>query len=220
MAVSFFSGSFFVTESRVRTEEFLRPALQSYGKVLLVVVDCLRLDQWAMIRPLIGELFDIETSHYFSILPTATPYARNAIFSGLFPSEIKQRYPRWWADQEWDARRNSAFQVRWGWTDAGALKIPGFESEAWQRKATRAFYFRPRFIWDTLVFTVKNPSFFRHLRNLGTELIPYYKLKNLLPGRKAALTPAEKQDTLSKCPSAPNVRYLERTEASSGHLPH
>ncbi len=80
--------------------EFLRPALQSHGKVLLVVVDCLRLDQWAMIRPLIGELFDIETSHYFSILPTATPYARNAIFSGLFPSEIKQRYPKWWADQD------------------------------------------------------------------------------------------------------------------------
>ena len=80
--------------------EFLRPALQSHGKALLVVVDCLRLDQWAMIRPLIGELFDIETSHYFSILPTATPYARNAIFSGLFPSEIKQRYPKWWADQD------------------------------------------------------------------------------------------------------------------------
>ena len=63
--------------------------LQSHGKALLVVVDCLRLDQWAMIRPLIGARFDIETAHYFSILPTATPFARNAIFSGLFPSEIK-----------------------------------------------------------------------------------------------------------------------------------
>ncbi len=76
--------------------EFLRPVLQEHGKVLFVVVDCLRLDQWAMIRPLIGELFDLEVAHYFSILPTATPYARNAIFSGLFPAEIQERYPRWW----------------------------------------------------------------------------------------------------------------------------
>jgi DNA-binding response OmpR family regulator len=80
--------------------EFLRPVLEAHGRVLLVVVDCLRLDQWAMIRPLIGKHFDIETAHYFSILPTATPFARNAIFSGLFPAEIKARYPRWWSDQQ------------------------------------------------------------------------------------------------------------------------
>jgi DNA-binding response OmpR family regulator len=80
--------------------EFLRPVLDMHGKVLLVVVDCLRLDQWAMIRPLIGARFDIETAYYFSILPTATPFARNAIFSGLFPAEIKARYPQWWTDSE------------------------------------------------------------------------------------------------------------------------
>ena len=77
--------------------EFLRPVLEAHGRAMLVVVDCLRLDQWAMIRPLIGARFDIETAHYFSILPTATPFARNAIFSGLFPAEIKNRYPQWWA---------------------------------------------------------------------------------------------------------------------------
>jgi DNA-binding response OmpR family regulator len=80
--------------------EFLRPVLESHGRVMLVVVDCLRLDQWAMIRPLISARFDIETAHYFSILPTATPYARNAIFSGVFPAAIKHRYPHWWADQD------------------------------------------------------------------------------------------------------------------------
>ena len=73
--------------------EFLRPVLDAHGQVMLVVVDCLRLDQWAMIRPLIGPRFDIETAHYFSILPTATPFARNAIFSGLFPAELAARYP-------------------------------------------------------------------------------------------------------------------------------
>ena len=80
--------------------EFLRPVLEEHGKVLLVVVDCLRLDQWAVIRPIISQQFDVETAHYFSILPTATPFARNAIFSGLFPAELKSRHPQWWADQD------------------------------------------------------------------------------------------------------------------------
>ena len=86
--------------------EFLKPVLEAHGRALFVVVDCLRLDQWAMIRPLIGHQFDIETAHYFSILPTATPYARNAIFSGLFPNELKHRYPQWWADAD-DASLNA-----------------------------------------------------------------------------------------------------------------
>ena len=76
--------------------EFLRPVLEAHDKVLLVVVDCLRLDQWAVLRPLLGDRFEIETAHYFSILPTATPFARNAIFSGLFPAELASRHPRWW----------------------------------------------------------------------------------------------------------------------------
>ena len=56
-------------------------------------------------------------------------------------------------------------------------KIPGFDSEDWQRTATRAFYLRPFFIWDTLVFTLKNPYFARHLLNLGKELVPLYKIR-------------------------------------------
>ncbi len=80
--------------------EFLRPVLETHGRAMLAVVDCLRLDQWAMLRPLIGRRFDIETAHYFSILPSATPFARNAIFSGLFPLEIADRYPEWWGDQD------------------------------------------------------------------------------------------------------------------------
>jgi hypothetical protein len=76
--------------------EFLAPVLRDRGRALLVVVDCLRLDQWAVLRPLIGTRFDIETAHYFSIVPTATPYARNAIFGGLFPAELATRHPEWW----------------------------------------------------------------------------------------------------------------------------
>ncbi len=97
-----------VTESRADRpplsidigSEFLRPVLEQHRRAMLVVVDCLRLDQWAVLRPLIARRFDIETTHYFSILPTATPFARNAIFSGLFPVDIAQRYPRWWSEQD------------------------------------------------------------------------------------------------------------------------
>ncbi|MGH7530220.1 MAG: response regulator [Gemmatimonadales bacterium] len=83
--------------------EFLVPALRRTGRVLFVLIDCLRLDQWDVLRELVSPLFDVEESHYYSILPTATPFARNAVFSGLFPMEIAARHPEWWggaADDE------------------------------------------------------------------------------------------------------------------------
>jgi DNA-binding response OmpR family regulator len=76
--------------------EFLVPVLKNTGKVLFVVVDCLRLDQWEALRDLVSPLFDIEESHYYSIVPTATPFSRNSIFSGMFPMEIAARHPEWW----------------------------------------------------------------------------------------------------------------------------
>src|SRR3989442_1410148 len=76
--------------------EFLVPVLKNAGRVLFIVVDCLRLDQWEVLRDLVTPLFQVEESHYFSILPTATPFARNAIFSGMFPMEIAARHPDWW----------------------------------------------------------------------------------------------------------------------------
>lgn len=78
--------------------EFVAPRVG--GPLLFVVIDCLRLDQWRMIRPLLGREFDIEESLYCGILPTATPYARNAIFSGLFPDEIAAQRPGWWGTDE------------------------------------------------------------------------------------------------------------------------
>jgi CheY-like chemotaxis protein len=80
--------------------EFLTPLIEAKGKVLFIVVDCLRLDQWELLKPQITPLFDIEESYHFSILPTATPFARNAIFSGLFPVEIKARHPDWWGERD------------------------------------------------------------------------------------------------------------------------
>ncbi len=73
----------------------LLPLLGS-DPVFFVVLDCMRLDQWRTITPLLGELFEIEEGLHYSILPTATPYARNAIFSGLYPDEIAASRPGWW----------------------------------------------------------------------------------------------------------------------------
>src|SRR5216110_3193250 len=87
--------------------EFLVPVLRSTGRVLFVVIDCLRLDQWEVLRDLVTPLFDVEESHYYSILPTATPFARNAIFSGLFPMEIAARHPGWWGAPSDDESLNS-----------------------------------------------------------------------------------------------------------------
>ena len=80
--------------------EFLMPIVRQDGAATFIVIDCLRLDQWKVIEPVIAPLFDIETTHYFGILPTATPYARNALFSGLFPNEIAARFPDWWGERE------------------------------------------------------------------------------------------------------------------------
>lgn len=70
------------------------------GPILFVVIDCMRLDQWRAIRPLLARDFDVAEALYLSILPTATPYSRNALFSGLFPDAIARRRPDWWATDE------------------------------------------------------------------------------------------------------------------------
>src|ERR1041384_4045915 len=80
--------------------EYLMPVVAQDKAAAFIVIDCLRLDQWKFLEPVIAPLFDIETTHYFGVLPTATPYARNALFSGLFPNEIAARFPDWWGERE------------------------------------------------------------------------------------------------------------------------
>ena len=80
--------------------EFLLPIMQRDRAAVFVVVDCLRLDQWRVLEPLLAPYFEVETTHYFAVLPTATPYSRNALFSGLFPGEIAARLPDWWGNPD------------------------------------------------------------------------------------------------------------------------
>ena len=82
------------------------PRLSAGRKVLLLVLDNCRFDQWRMLSAELSDDFDIEESLYYSILPTATQYARNAIFAGLMPLQIKEIYPDLWVDEEEDEGKN------------------------------------------------------------------------------------------------------------------
>ena len=79
--------------------KWVRPRLGA-GPLVFVIIDCLRLDQWRALRPLLAPIFDIEEELYASILPTATPYSRNALFSGKFPDAIAKARPEWWTTEE------------------------------------------------------------------------------------------------------------------------
>ena len=86
---------------------YIIPELDQKAPVYFIILDCLRLDQYLSIESLIAEHFDIDLQLYYSILPTATPFSRNSIFSGLLPIDIASRYPEYWVDShELDSSRN------------------------------------------------------------------------------------------------------------------
>ncbi len=91
---------------RVMKDNIL-PMLDKGEKVVMIVIDNFRLDQWEVIRHEIRTLFEVKTDHvYCSILPTATQYARNALFSGLLPSQIQDHYPEFWTEDDEEGSRN------------------------------------------------------------------------------------------------------------------
>ena len=83
------------------------PLMTDDKPTYMIVIDNLRYDQWKIIKPSVLEDFAIENEEiYTSILPTATQYARNAIFAGLLPSEIQKRHPNMWKDDEDEGGKN------------------------------------------------------------------------------------------------------------------
>lgn len=77
------------------------------GKVAVLVIDNLRYDQWKLIEQEINGIYKVEEERIFcSILPTATQYARNAMFAGLMPSEIKKLFPQYWIEEEEEEGKN------------------------------------------------------------------------------------------------------------------
>ena len=76
-------------------DKYLLPTLQKQADhVYFIVIDCMRFDQWMVLQDILSPYYSFKTHIYCSILPTATPYARNSIFAGLYPTDIKKHYPQ------------------------------------------------------------------------------------------------------------------------------
>lgn len=84
----------------------LFPLLNQGEKVFLIVFDNFRYDQWRVISQELADEFTIDEELYMSILPTATQYARNAIFAGLMPNQIEEFFPELWVDEDEDEGKN------------------------------------------------------------------------------------------------------------------
>ncbi|HPD34374.1 MAG TPA: response regulator, partial [Candidatus Kapabacteria bacterium] len=108
------------------TSRYLEPLLKSGDPVFFFVIDCLRYDQWLVMQDMLLPYYSAKTNFYSSMLPTATPYARNAIFAGLYPIQIKQYYPQWWnveansEDHKQNANEKELFE---SWLDRKKIKL-------------------------------------------------------------------------------------------------
>jgi CheY-like chemotaxis protein len=84
------------------------PTVDASGDpVFLILIDNLRYDQWRILQPVLNQYFrTLEDDLYCAILPTATQYARNALFAGLMPAEIESRFPKLWLNDEDEGGKN------------------------------------------------------------------------------------------------------------------
>lgn len=83
------------------------PHVEKGVPTFFLLIDNLRFDQWKAIQPIFAESFRIlEEESFYSILPTATQYARNAIFSGLLPMDIEKAYPQQWKNDDEEGGKN------------------------------------------------------------------------------------------------------------------
>jgi CheY-like chemotaxis protein len=91
-------------------KKFVLPHMGTDASVFFILIDCVRLDQWMLLEEILQQYFEVEKDYYLSILPTATPYSRNAIFSGLFPDEISKRYPNKWLEKSKDETSRNRYE--------------------------------------------------------------------------------------------------------------
>jgi CheY-like chemotaxis protein len=87
--------------------EKVLPNIEKGSPAFFVLIDNLRFDQWRTIQPIFAENFRIlEEDTFYSILPTATHYARNAIFSGMLPIDIEKKFPNQWKNDDEEGGKN------------------------------------------------------------------------------------------------------------------
>ncbi|NMH88306.1 T9SS response regulator signal transducer PorX [Flavivirga algicola] len=93
--------------SHMLFKEKITPEISKEQPTVLIVIDNLRYDQWKVFEPVINNYYKkTKEEAFFSILPTATQYARNAIFSGLMPSEMEKLFPEYWKNDTDDGGKN------------------------------------------------------------------------------------------------------------------
>ena len=105
-------------------DKYVAPLLREERKVYFIIIDCLRLDQWVAIEALLEPYFEMRRDYYYSILPTATSFARNAIFSGLFPLQIAKKHPEYWSMPGDDEHSLNRFERQLLDLQLEKLKIP------------------------------------------------------------------------------------------------
>ncbi|UXP32584.1 PglZ domain-containing protein [Reichenbachiella agarivorans] len=89
-------------------KEQVFPLMGNEEPVFVFIIDNLRYDQWNLMEPIISEFYSIESEvPYYSILPTTTAYARNAIFSGMMPDEMAKKHADLWVGEEEDEGKNN-----------------------------------------------------------------------------------------------------------------
>jgi CheY-like chemotaxis protein len=90
-------------------DKVISPALEAEERPLFwLIIDNLRMDQWEVLEPLISEYFTItKKDSYYSILPTATQYARNSLFSGLLPLDMSKKHPDLWVGEDQEGGKNN-----------------------------------------------------------------------------------------------------------------
>ena len=95
-------------QSHTLFRELVVPEIVKKDKpILFVVIDNLRYDQWKVFESVVGNHYKLEKEvPYYAILPTATQYARNAIFSGLTPHDMEKQFPQYWKNDPEEGGKN------------------------------------------------------------------------------------------------------------------
>jgi DNA-binding response OmpR family regulator len=94
-------------QSHTLMKEKIFPLIDESPGLFFILIDNLRYDQWKVLQPIIEEYYRVEKDElYYSILPSTTQYARNALFSGLMPTEIEKKYPNYWVNEDEEGTKN------------------------------------------------------------------------------------------------------------------
>jgi len=133
---SWFDGEEGPTMSHTLFKNKVAPQLKKGTQTLLVVIDNLRYDQWKAFEPFVTNIYKKTKEELFcSILPTATQYSRNAIFSGLMPSDMEKKHPNYWLNDTEEGGKNLyedkfleaqlkrlGLDLNWSYTKISSLK--------------------------------------------------------------------------------------------------